>query len=139
MLLDDEAIPDSEVVYRRIAREGDTNMTVVDEGTGERRVRSGAFSMDADGCSVYLESVLSSDRLGPADLIRAPQNAIISVTAGEVRKVQLGVAPDPWPSDSDGHRRDAAHALIVKSCDIGSTKLKKAFRALARTAEFVVN
>lgn len=131
---DDESIDSRETLFRRIANVGDTNMFLVDENTGQRVVRSGAFGMDADGCSTYLASVLYQNGLSALDVARAPQNVVVSVTAAQVRAVQFGVRPDPWPPESDGHLRDAAHALIVNPNGLGSKRLRKAFRALASEA-----
>jgi hypothetical protein len=134
MQSDDSSVVDDEVLYRRIARYGDTSMMVVDEGTGDVRVSKAAFKLDSDGCSVYLHSVLAQNELAADSLVRDPQNVIISVTAGSVRAVGLGVRPDPWPPDGDGHPRDAAHALVVNPNAIGKNPLHRALRSLAATS-----
>lgn len=136
---DDPSVVDDEVLYRRIARYGDTSMIVVDEGSGDVRIGSGAFNLDSDGCSVYLHSVLAQNELTVESIVRAPQNVIISVTAGTVREVRLGVRPDPWPPDSDGHPRDAAHALVVNPDSMGKKQLLRARRSLAATSRICLS
>ncbi len=132
--MDDAGVADSEVLYRRIARDGDEAMIVVDEATGGRIIRSGAFVVDEDGCSVYRDSVMRESSLGLADLVSAPQNVIISVTVAQVRRAALGVRGDPWPDGSDGPPRDVAHALIINPDDLGKKRLHRARQALASDA-----
>jgi hypothetical protein len=78
---DDSSISDDEILYRRIADYGSGDLVVVDAITGHRRPSSGAFNSDNDGISVYLDGVLSEMGLGPQDLVRAPQNAVIAFRA----------------------------------------------------------
>lgn len=126
-----------DVLLRRIARSGDTNMIVFDEGDGSERVRGGAFSMDEDGCSTYCERVLEYAGLGPSGVARSPQNAVVSVTVEAVRTVQFDVHPDPWPDDSDGGIRDCAHTLITNSLPLGRRAVSRAFSTLAASARIV--
>jgi hypothetical protein len=139
MQSDDPSVVDDEVLYRRIARYGDTSMIVVDEGSGDVRISSGAFNLNSDGCSVYLHSVLAQNELTVESLVRAPQNVIISVTAATVREERLGVRPDPWPPDSDGHPRDAAHALVVNPNAMRKKQLLRALRSLAATSRICLS
>jgi hypothetical protein len=134
MRADDETIDPEDLALRRIARRGDTNMLVFDEGTKRLRVRSGAFVMDGDGCSVYLDSMMRAMHLTPYDVAKAPQNVVVSVHVEQVRQVDLGIRRDAWPPDSDGHPRDAAHALIVNSSSLSRKASAKARRALAALA-----
>ncbi|MER6007421.1 hypothetical protein ABT120_53395 [Nonomuraea angiospora] len=113
----DLAIPDDEVVYRRLKR-GDADWIFVDSITGARRPTSGAFLPDEDGVSVYRFSVLKDNGLSASALIREPDNQIASVEVGDVRTIEgLDVHDDPWPPgtehDEPDHLRHAAHALIV--------------------------
>jgi hypothetical protein len=138
MTSDDPAVGDAEILLRRIATYGDTNMMIVDDVTGEARISSGAFRLDHDGCSVYRSAVLDARGLSATAVVRAPQNAVVSVTAAAVRSVSLGVRPDPNPPEGDGHPRDEAHALIVNPSPLGKNPLRRALRELAATARFVV-
>lgn len=138
MPTDDPAVADSETLLRRIATYGDTNMMVVDDVTGETRISSGAFKLDQDGCSVYRLTVLTARGLDASAVVRAPQNAVVAVTAGTVRAVSLDVRPDPNPPEGDGHPRDEAHALIINVRSLGKNPLRRALRDLAATAQFVV-
>lgn len=112
--LDDPSIPNDDVLYRRLADSG-PNMVVTDLEIGERRPTSGSFQPDDDGISVFRRSVLRANKLGPDDLIKHPQNLVVSVDVADVRSIELGVRNDPWPSDIDDadHPRNAAHALIT--------------------------
>src|SRR4051794_9022128 len=99
-MVDDRTIGDDELLFRRIADAGDENMIVIDELTGLRRASSGAFALDDDGCSIYLQSVLAAEGLGAADVARdLRKNVVLSVLAGEVRARHLGIQRDPWPPD----------------------------------------
>jgi hypothetical protein len=110
----DESIPSSEVLYRRLSDPG-RSMVAIDQVTGVRRPSSGAFKPDADGVSVYRRGVLEQASLGPQDLITAPQNLVVGVEVGDVRSIGLGAWNDPWPADvpDPEHPRNAAHALIT--------------------------
>lgn len=134
---DDGSIAGDDTLYRRIARHGDTSMMVIDEASGEVSISSGAFKMDADGCSVYLQSVLTEHSMGPAELVNSPQNVVIAITADQVRDERLGVRRDPRPFEEDGYRGEA-HALIVNPADLGRKALRRAFRVLAHGATIVV-
>lgn len=138
MTSDDPSVADADTLLRRIATYGDTNMMVVDDATGETRISSGAFKLDEDGCSVYRSAVLATHGLDARAVVRAPQNAVVAVTAATVRSVSLGVRPDPNPPEGDGHPRDEAHALIVNARSLGKNPLRRALRDLAASATFVV-
>jgi hypothetical protein len=128
---DDAPVKDDEELYRRIARHGDTSMMVTDEASGATRASSGAFRLDSDGCSVYRRSMLEAHDLSAEALVRDPLNVVVSITAFAVRNVRLGVRPDPWPPDSDGHPRDVAHALVVNPNELGKKPLHRALQTLA--------
>ncbi len=110
----DPEIQDGDGVLRRIPDAG-RNMLAEDVMTGERRPSSGAFKPDKDGLSVYLESTLSANALGPADLVMKTGNLVVRIPVGDVRSVDLDVVADPWPKDvpEADHPRNAAHALIT--------------------------
>ena len=112
---DDPAIDDGETALRRLSDSG-PSMIAIDIVTGERRPSTGAFRPDEDGVSVYRESVLQTNNLTAADLVRTPQNLVVGVAVGEIRSIaSLGIRDDPWPSDfgEPDHPRNVAHALIV--------------------------
>lgn len=114
-------------------------MMVRDEGTGDLRARGGAFKISEDGCSVYLHSGLVAEGLGPADVRNKPLGqAVISVTAGDIRAAEFGLQRDPWPPDSDGHKRDAAHALMTNPNGLGKSRRAKALSRLASQASICI-
>lgn len=131
MHVDDSAIVRDEVLYRRVARYGDTSMFKTDEQSGQLVLSSGAFAWDDDGCSVYRAKILALKNLGPETLVRHPQNVVFSITAGQARDAELGVRPDPYPT-SDLHDREAAHALLVNPKGLSKKALRTASRILAR-------
>ncbi|PZS30879.1 MAG: hypothetical protein DLM58_12935 [Pseudonocardiales bacterium] len=140
--LDDPSIPGEEALYRRLANAASTDFVVTDPVTGVRIPSSGVFKTnDADGISVYLDSVLSSAGLQPADLLRAPNNAVCSVRAEAARTNGLGVVRDPWPSDADDptHPRHGAHALITGTSQLGPKAARRVARSLASNSTMVLD
>lgn len=140
--LDDPSIPGDEALYRRIANAASIDFVATDPVTGARTPSSGVFkSNDADGISVYLESTMSNAGLGPADLLRVPNNAVCSVRAASARINDLGVVRDPWPSDADdpSHPRHGAHALITGMNHLGSKAARRVARSLASNASMVID
>lgn len=135
--VDDPSIEAQELIYRHIARRGDTNMLTQDESTGQFRARSGAFVWDDDGCSCYLDSILSQHSLGPSDVKRAPDQVVIAVTAQAVRDVQFGITRDAWPPDAGEHPRQAAHALIINYIPLSKKKRSRANSDLAKRAQIL--
>ena len=137
---DDSSISDDEILYRRIAHYGSGGLVAVDAITGLRRPSSGAFKSDDDGISVYLDGVLSEMGLGPQDLVRAPQNAVVAFQAAVPRQLSLGVVRDAWPTgtDDDDHPRNAAHALIVGFLRL-SGKERRHQKALAQSCDWVID
>lgn len=120
-------VPDDDAVYRRLS-DSSPAMVYVDPLTGERRPTTGAFlaKRDEDGVSVYREQLLVAAGLGPADVVTASHNLVVSVGVADVRSVTpLDVRDDPWPGDvpDPTHARNAAHALVV-----GWTGLSKSQR-----------
>jgi hypothetical protein len=127
------AVPDDDAVYRRLS-DSSPAMVYVDPVTGERRPTTGAFlaKRDEDGVSVYREQLLVAAGLGPADVVTASQNLVVSVGVADVRSVTpLDVRDDPWPGDvpDPTHPRNAAHALVVGW--IGLSKSQRRERQLA--------
>lgn len=121
----------------------------VDEETGEKRMRSGAFRWDPEadynviGCSVFREGELlaaGSDRWGCIELRGERGNfKIATAEAGDVRDVSRPTAPDPLKpfdviEDKTGdYVPDIAHALI--SHDPGLRKADKYYQRLAMIFE----
>lgn len=139
---DDPSITDDEIMYRRIAHAASADMITTDTESGARMPSSGVFKCrDVDGVSVYLDSVLVQAGLGPADLLRAPTNAVCSLRAGTARSNALGVVRDPWPPDTDdpSHPRHAAHALVTGMNRLGSKAARRVARELARRAVLVID
>jgi hypothetical protein len=131
---DDPAIPDSESVYRRLSDTG-PSMIAVDLATHKRRPTSGAFKPDAEGVSIYRKSKLDAAALTHTDLVRGPQNVVVSLEVGEIRSVaHLAVRDDPWPADVDdpSHARNSAHALIVGWSGLSKNQRIERQRTLTR-------
>jgi hypothetical protein len=129
VVLDDPAIPDTEVVYRRLY----PGWIVTDTITGQRRPISGAFEPDSDGVSVYLQSILMANDLAAADVALKLEQSVAGVDVGELRSIGLGIKPDPWPADvpDPDHKRNAAHALIQGLNALGAKAQLKRRRQLA--------
>jgi hypothetical protein len=126
-LRDDESIPNTEVLYRRLADPGGS-MVAIDQVTGIRRPSSGSFKPDADGVSVYRRGLLEQNGLGPEDVITGPRNLVVGVEVGDVRSIGLGAWNDPWPTGipDPEHPRNAAHALITGLEHLGKkTRLRR--------------
>lgn len=141
---DDLSITDAELLHRRIPRADSTDVIVTDTQTGERRPSSGVFkSPDPDGLSVYLKSVMEQIGIGPQDVVRAPNNAVCTVTAGAVRANALGVLrdanPDDVGDDDPAHPRHAAHGLITGPVHMTGGGQRRAARQLASAATMVVD
>ncbi len=131
---DDPAIADADSVYRRLS-DSRPPMLVIDFVTHERRPSSAAFRVDSDGVSVYRRSKLDAAGLTAADLVRLPQNVVVSLVVGEIRSLaKLGIRDDPWPPDSDdpGHPRNGAHALIVGWNGLSRSQRRERQKTLAR-------
>lgn len=135
---DNPTIPDEESLFRRLSDAG-PDMVAVDAATGARRPSSGAFKPDPD-VSVYRHSVLSAHGLDAHDLIKVPQNLVVSLSVADVRhRAQLGVRDDAWPPDVEDptHPRNAAHALIVGWTGLSRSQVRERQRALARAPSLV--
>lgn len=138
---DDPNIAESDSLYRRIAHSGPGNLVAVDEVTGERRPSSGAFKSDDDGLSTYLRSILTASGLGPEDLVRAPQNAVVEFAVNVPRSLALGVVGDPWPTgtDDDAHPRNAAHTLVTGMQGLSKSAARKAAADIARASKWIID
>src|SRR5690242_11591071 len=90
-LRNDAAIPDSDLLCRRILHLEDVNWVQVDSKAGQIGVTSVAFKphVDEDGLSVYRLSLLESNNLGPKDIIKSPMSGVIAVKVGDVRALEL--------------------------------------------------
>src|SRR5437764_15371029 len=99
---DDPNIVDDEELLRRLAA-GDEAFVVVDAVTGELRPSSGAFKPDEDGVSVYQSTLLADAGLSAADVMTHPVILVVGFLAGDARAIGLGVRPDRWPPDDQGH------------------------------------
>jgi hypothetical protein len=130
---DDPSVEGDEVLFRRVARQDDTAMTIFDEGLGTRLIRSGAFRFDPDGCSVYRRATLHACGLSAQSVVKLPQNIILSVLVDAVRAAGFGVTADPNPHEDD-HPRSAAHSLILNTAPIRNKALVRACRQLAASA-----
>jgi hypothetical protein len=111
--LDDLSIEGDDLVFRRLS-DGGQSMIAKDTVTGERRPTTGAFKPDPDGVSVFLRSVLTANDLGPEAVVTRPENLVVSLTAGDIRSIDIGIRRDPWPGDvpDPDHPRYVAHALL---------------------------
>lgn len=110
---DDPVVLDTEMLCRRVPNQ--PSFLVPDLVTGRTRVSSGAFTPDADGLSVYRLDLLLSTGQDHGAVRARSDDVVVGCTAGEVRRLGLGVRPDPWPPDipDSRHPRNVAHALVV--------------------------
>jgi hypothetical protein len=88
-------------------------MILVDEATGERSVRSGAFVYDRNGCSVSRWERLRESELSELVLIDRPDDLLAVVRAISARFAKMDPVDDRWPNGLTGAPSDAAHALVV--------------------------
>ena len=115
---DDESIPDTEDLYRRLPEA----WIVPDEVMGGVRISSGAFRDPDSEISVHLSSMIAPDEslaYGREGIV-----ALAAVTAGDARSLKQAVARDP-------QLNDPAHALI---CGWQPMTIR---RQLARVARWV--
>jgi hypothetical protein len=130
MVEDDPSIPDDEILYRRLSYDHDQAWVVRDLVTGQRvKPASGAFKPDADGVSVFRHSLLAElePPLGAANLVVAPENAVVGFTVEDLRSLLLGVKDDQWPGDVRDPKNPiyAAHALIKGLSELGTKERKR--------------
>lgn len=129
-------VTDEENVIRRF-NPSNPNHVLIDEGTGERRLRHGAVSLtrDRDGCSVYRCGVLKHYGINDEAVAEAEYCGLAWFSVQAIRKCRdgLDVIPDSWPRGREAApHRDVAHALITWS---GTTSAaRRAGHALAQSA-----
>lgn len=129
---DDSTIPNSDTLYHRLSHRG-ADFLLIDAATGESRPSSGAFKPDPDGLSVYRREILHQHGLSAADVaVDRATNAVVGFDVAEARSLNLGVIDDPWPADSDGHPRDAAHALVKGLYELSKNQQLRCRRALTK-------
>lgn len=140
MKADDPSVDDDDTLYWRAPEIPKENWTTFDEGSGEHRVRTGAFVWNDDGVSCYRQMVLAGLGLNWTVVKDEPRNGILSVQVANARGCELGVAADPDPeyiAREQLRRRDRAHALIVIEDGTSRKKRDSRCRQLARTASIV--
>lgn len=132
--VDDPEIPDAETLCRRLANSS-PSMIAVDVVTGARRPSTAAFKPDHDGISVYRLSLLEAAGLGPADVCTRPGHLVVGLSVEDVRRLELGVRNDPWPTDVEDstHPRHGAHALITGLERLPTGERKQRQRALVKS------
>jgi hypothetical protein len=110
--VDDPSILDDDELLRRLAAD-DQAFVVRDLVSGTRRPTSGAFKPDADGVSVYQSTLLADAGLSARDVMVHESNLVVGFLTADVRAIGLGIVPDRWPPDDQGHARGVAHALLI--------------------------
>lgn len=119
--------------------------TVVDQGTNQRRIASGALRFDSEpdlpdvlGCSVYRDQELIRLGLARDAVLDNPRWRIAGVHVDQVRSVtrtgtqtHLSFDAIADPADVDLHPREAAHALITIPIDTSGKS--KWYTSLARS------
>lgn len=140
-LADDPTVDDGEILYRGIPNVGQASFMVTDEVTKVRRPTSAVFRPDKDGLSVYVDSILRQHELTEQDVQTRPESGVLSLTVGDVRAEELGVAPDAWPEDTDNptHLRNAAHALVVGFRSLSKSQLKLKQYALIGKCQILID
>lgn len=133
---DDPSVGNDEVLYRYSPSIPHRNWTVVDQETKEIQIALAALSWDDDGISCYREPILLEHGLTWVDIKREAKNGVFSLVVQDIRRESLGAAFDPYPENSDGHPRDAAHTLIV-DCGLPKKQNKAARERLALGAKII--
>jgi hypothetical protein len=133
---DDPSIPGEEILYRRLSYDSDQAWVVRDLITGQRvKPTSGAFKPDADGVSVFRRSLLAElePPLAAADLVVAPENAVVGFTVEDLRSLLLGVRDDQWPEDVRDPKNPiyAAHALIKGLSELSTKERRRRQKQLS--------
>lgn len=123
-LVDDVTITDDSELWRRIH----PAWVVLDRNTASMRLSSAAFGNSTDGSptSVLLaDLVRESGRTAEQVIAKFDPYALASITAGQARDCEQGVARDALPNEP-------AHAYVF------GRKTKVLKRCLARHAEWVI-
>lgn len=97
--------------------------------------RTGAFAIDADGVSVYVEAVLQADGLGPADVAAAGRGVVAAVVVGDVRRAGLGIVRDPISPAAVPI--DPAHALMTFDPSVSRNRRKRDLKRAIEHAQIV--
>jgi hypothetical protein len=121
---DDPTISDDFTLWRRIH----PDWIVPDNNAGSLRVSSAAFADSPDGTpmSVLLSEVVRATGRGERDVLLGFDGyALASITAGQARQCQQGIARSPLPTEP-------AHAHV---CGLKSKPLK---RCMARCAVWAI-
>lgn len=129
-MLGDEPVDPEEVLVRRFNPDDEAHV-VCDEGTGEYRLRSGAFYLrpEETGYSSHRRRVLDANCLS-VDLVRNPPT-YVGLAEARVLPIQScspswEVHPDPWPTGPDPHHpEDVAHSLIVPTMPPKRTHIRR--------------
>ena len=107
---DDPLIDDEEILYRRVLDRDD--MVTMDENLGQWTPLNAAVRFDPDGMSVYLDSILRSGGVGPAEVAAEREGSVVfSVPAHAPRSLGLGVCHTP--AGTERERVAYAHGSIV--------------------------
>lgn len=107
---DDPLIDDDEILYRRVLDRAD--MVTRDENLGRWTPVNAAVRFDPDGMSVYLDSILRSGGVGPAEVAAEREGSVVfSVPARAPRSLDLGVRHTP--AGPEGEPVAYAHGAIV--------------------------
>lgn len=134
---DDPAIPDGDVLYRRLSRTN-PDQYATDSVTGESRPTSAAFlpKSGEDGLSVFRHARLAAAGLDASAVALEAKHSVFGLRTDEVRSLKLGVRDDPWPKDipDADHPRNGAHALIVGWDAMSRSEVKRQARELAKLA-----
>ncbi len=123
-LTDDATVSEDAELWRRIP----PVWAVRDENAGGVRVSSAAFDNSRDGSPtsvLFAAIVLEGGRRDMDVLARFDGYALVSLTAGQARQCNQGVARDPLPDEP-------AHAYVF------GPKSKQNKRCLARHAVWVI-
>jgi hypothetical protein len=135
-MLGDEPVDADEVILRRFNPDDDSHV-VRDEGTGDYRLRSGAFYLrpDETGHSSHRRRVLDENQLS-VDLVKNPPTytGLAEARVEPIRCCEPSweVRPDPWPTGyNPTHPEDVAHSLIVPTTLPKRTHVRRLARCFA--------
>lgn len=117
-MLESESLASTELVVRRFDPDRDDHIAT-DEGTGQPRLRRGAFILrkGEDGLSVHRRLILEHNGLSLDQVVRPPYVGLAQAQVEDVGSCEppWSVVADPWPRGEDGPPEDVAHSLIVPS------------------------
>lgn len=118
-----------------------TTYIIEDAVTHQRRPSSAAFTVDADGISLYAEPILIGAGLSARDIADNPLNAVAAVPVAVFTRLELPIAKDPHPSGTPdpNHPRHAAHCFAQGWTGHTRGALKRLRRDLAEASDLVVD